>query len=543
MKEILLLFVLIFPLLGLSQINFSTSITAELGESYSEVKAAYKEYFSIANGEFTLSVKVSNAGVTVQKFDGDGTKEIKRHFYEIEEFPKRTKFVKVIYITDEQFYYIFEAYNKSDDNFSVFYRLINTKDAELGEISKLFTTKQLPTSDPGSSQLAEDGFFQPIGIGLPNFKVNISYDKSKIMISWRNKPTIKKDKNNFDVIGMYVYDKLMNQIWGREIKMPYTEAIMDNVSYGVGNQGHTYIFIRHLVEEKYELLVFNEDELIKYDFDIEDDILFLELQIIENQGGNIICAGYYVNSIDYTQVGLLNIATSFNSKGMYCFTFNRDGELLDQKKTEFPFKFIQLCHEYVIDEDDPVSEVGIQGIKMIDFYFLEDGNYVIIGEEQYVVETTYGSKTSSGEVCFGDIIVAKMSKDGEIIWLKRLPKNQVKQNKITSSENIGTKYFHIKENLYFLFVDNAKNATKKLNQEADKYKAGKSGILTAYKVNDQTGNVDKHLILNTKEIGGTSIYNFHVNRASGVTNDKFLTEVYLGNKKDGMIKISIKNNE
>src|SRR3954462_10938859 len=78
--------------------------------------------------------------------------------------------------------------------------------------------------------------FWSIG-GTVNYDFVLSEDKTKFMYDYTLVPKEKKDKINKDIIGLYAFDENLNKLWGGEYKMPYTEAIMDNLGYTLSDDG------------------------------------------------------------------------------------------------------------------------------------------------------------------------------------------------------------------------------------------------------------------------------------------------------------------
>ena len=202
MKTKILLLLLAVPFLLNGQSKLSKAFNITLSNPYAVVDAKDKQYYSVNNGNEILSIKSRGDIVTTQLFSVEGMNEISRKEYE--DFPKYAKFVDIIHIDDEHMYYIYEAYNKKSTTFSVFARVISTADGTFGPNKELFTSASDVIGSPSNSIV----FYGvgPFAIGLPKFKVSLSFDKSKILIDYRTRPENKNDSKNFDRIGMYVFD-------------------------------------------------------------------------------------------------------------------------------------------------------------------------------------------------------------------------------------------------------------------------------------------------------------------------------------------------
>jgi hypothetical protein len=121
-----------------------------------------------------------------------------------------------------------------------------------------------------------------------------------------------------------------------------------------------------------------------------------------------------------------------------------------------------------------------------------------------------------------------------------MPKNQaVLQSNISDLGSLGISYVQGKGAHYILFVDNRKNATLKMDQPAEPHKGGFGGFLTAYKIDDTTGKIDKHSILDLTNIEGLKAYQFNVNRIFEAMDKIFMLEVYIKDKQDMMVKMAL----
>jgi hypothetical protein len=91
-----------------------------------------------------------------------------------------------------------------------------------------------------------------------------------------------------------------------------------------------------------------------------------------------------------------------------------------------------------------------------------------------------------------------------------------------------------------MFIDNPKNTDLPLNKPPVEHKNGSGGYLTAFKVNDATGAVERHTIAELENMDGVKAYQFQVTRITGVADNTFLLEVYKKEKEDAMIKMQLK---
>ena len=541
MKKLLIGLTLLLPIIGIGQVKFSEDFTVELSRPFDVVDAAFKEYFPVNNGTQVLSVKASNEGVMLQLFDVNGMRELGRS--ETKDFQKYAKFIDIIYVNDDNFFFIYEVFHKEERTFSVYKRKITIEDLSIGKAEKLFTTSRTVGTSLGNGYLFTDmPKFNWLGLPIKRkFYVNQSFDKSKIMISYRLKPLNLKDVDNKDVLGMFVYDQGMERLWGKEIKMPYSEAVMNNLAYGVGNRGYGLLMIRKNDTKKYELLGFSDEDNYSLDLDIETDLMFQKFEVREDEEGNFLFSGMYANGID-VKVRWANgdVSTHFNTDGVYLFTLDKDGGMVSKSKIPFELDFIG---QYLTDKQrkrlakrEAEGKAGIRDLRIGDVHINKDGSKIIICERQWFETITTG--TSKTRVfSYTNMVAMKIDKDGSLLWIKKLPK---RQEGATGQGGMGYKYIHGEETHYLVYLDNPKNASLDLESVPYIHKDGKGGYLTAYAISDEDGEVTRHTLFEVKDVDGVKIYQFKVSRVFEVVEGQFLTEVYLKGKKDGMIKMKLR---
>lgn len=547
MKKTLALFFTAFALYSTSQVKLSKDFIVDAGTPFPVVDAAHKQYFGVGDNS-SISIKTQGEIVTIQKFNGATMKEESRKVYE--DFPKYTKVQRIIQ-TNDALYYIFEAYNKGDKTFSVYSRKINIDNGTFEASKVLFTTSR-PVTNAGRDA---DGM-TPIGeadqrlwkMEGTKFDVFQSYDKSKVLVQYRVKPAEKSDAVNKDEIGFYVFDDQMEKVWGGEVKMPHTEKQMNNLAYTVGSDGSAFMLLYLNETKKFELLkIKGAKDVEQYPLAIDGKLVFQRFNLLEDNSGHIICAGYYANGYDYKVNWTGSSAMSFNTNGIYCFKMTHEGDVSDLWNIEFPLELIQQYNtdreQEKIKSRDEAGKAGIADLKMLEFTAQADGSYIIIGEQQYIRNEMVMTSTANVNH-FGHVVITKINSDGTVAWNKKLPKNQAG---VTGDSylpyfegQMSIKYVEGNGAHYILMVDNPKNADLALNKPPLEHKNGAGGYLTAFKVKDSDGSVERHTIAELENMDGVKAYQFKVTRITGVADNTFLLEVYKKDKEDAMIKLELK---
>lgn len=536
-KCILTVGIVFLSLLSIKAQKLSEEIEVDLGKPYQVVDAESKEYIAIGDGS-VISVKIKDTKGFVQKFDATTMKEEGRSEYT--NFPKYTNTQGLINL-DGNFYIIYEAYNKKQKTFSVYSRKINIQNTKLEE-QNLLVTSSRPVINSETATLDNLGqlFYQFV----PKFDVLTSFDKTKLLIRYRLKPASRKDKENYDELGFYVFDKDLNKVQGAEVKMPYTEAEMNNLAFTVGGDGIAYMLARINSSKALELLKINSGEVEAIPLDVNEGLSFDRFDLKENAAGNIVAAAYYANGFEFKMnwTGTGSISTNVN--GIYVFEFNDEGTVLTKKEYEFPVDFIKQSlsskQKSAIEKREKDGKAGILDLRMKTFELNEDGSMIFVGEVCYTKKELYMMSTEN-VTHFGNIVITKLDESGALVWNKKLTKNQaVVANYIKGLNTLGFYFVKGEKDYYMLFVDNAKNAKLNLKVPAEPHKGGFGGFLMAYKVSDSDGEIEKHLLFDLGDIKGTKAYQFDIRRILNVSGQSFLMEIYIKNKKDNMVKMTFK---
>lgn len=557
MKKIIFNIVLFVPLCLLGQeVNLSADFKVTASTPFQVVDAPDKEYIEVGN-DHTISVKSRGERVIIQLFNVLLMKEVQRNEYE--DFPKYTH-VQSILKAGGRLFYVFEAINKEEKTFTVYYREIDIEKGSFKEIKTLFTTKGIVTLVPNRQPVTMFG-----GPVIPKFDVTTSFDGSKILIQYRYKPEVRDDSKNYDELGFYVFDNTFNKIWNKEVKMPHTEEEMNNLAYAINKDGVVYMLSRINADESFELITVSQSEGLKNKrLPVKKGLFFDRFDLRESANGNIIAAGYYANGVE-TKVYWTNInsnlssSKSVNVNGIYVFEISKEGSIV--RDNDYPFS-IELIKKYLSKRQKGKAEkredeglAGINDLVMRNFVLNSDGSIVIIGEVYYKRNggspnrpLTPTNKALQGNrhmqepdtYYWGNIVATKIDANGKLLWSEKMPKNQrVKESSMQIMFGMGISYIQGKGAHYILFVDNRKNAILNIDDDTEPNIGGFGGYLTAYKIDDVTGKIDKHLILDLTDIGGQKAYQFSLNRIFEAKDKTFMLETYIKDKLDMMVKMEL----
>lgn len=533
-KLLILVLLSVIQITAFGQVKLSKDFNITVGTPYKVVDAPSKEYFSDGQGH-TIAVKTDNEKVTIQRYDIGTMKETNRKEYE--DFPPANKLQKIIQAGDK-LYYVFSSFNKKAKQEDLYARIINMNDGTFGTPKLLFSTaKEVAVSSYGETS----GTITMFNMGRPiRFEVHKSFDNSKLLIRYRLKPAEKNDAKNYDVLGFYVFDSNFEKQWGGEVKMPYTEKDMNNIAYGVTKDGRAFMLAFINGTKQFELLNITDDLKVKPNkIDIDGKLVFQELKLVESADGNLTCIGFYANGIDVKVNWTGSAALSYNMNGILDFKMDQNGKVLDKYNFEFP---VELINQYESKREKAKNEkregegkAGINDLKLIDVVLLADGSTIVVGEQQYMRNELHGTSTQTIWY-YGDMVATKFDSKGKLQWMKKLPKTQIG---FKGKGGLSVRFIKGKEASYILYLDNPKNLNLQLSEVPAKHEDEKGGFLTAYKIDDATGAIEKHTVLDIKDIKGTEAYQFKTSRIFDASDKAFMLEIYIKGKEDTMVKMEL----
>lgn len=154
-------------------------------------------------------------------------------------------------------------------------------------------------------------------------------------------------------------------------------------------------------------------------------------------------------------------------------------------------------------------EPQLYNYRLRDFYTLEDGSMVGSLEQYYVYQRmNYDARTSMSTSMYyyyyDHIIAFRISKDGQLIWQKRIPKSQVSIN--DNGELSSYCSFQSEKSLNFIFNDHARNYdegglfNKDVNSIYTFNASRKNSTVAMVKIDLETGNVLREVMTNASEI-------------------------------------------
>ena len=369
----------------------------------------------------------------------------------------------------------------------------------------------ITTASYGYRSKSEDGYYD----------YHVSRDSSKMLIYYNNP---FQGSNTGEKFGVSVLDNQMNQLWSKQLQLPFKDRLYEVERYKVDNRGKVYllgIVYRGQVRAKkrgrpnyeYHLLAYDQgDQYEEYLLNLQDKFI-TDMQFEISRTGEIICAGFYSELGTTSVKGTFYLAIDPNTK-----------EVKKEYYQEFDPKFL----------DDFMSERRAEKGKELSRYHLNqleirrDGGVVLIAEQFYVKEfqdyrsfDPYGSPYYYSprfysmwrypyryynpfydddreiQYNYNDIVVINMRPNGTIQWARKIPKRQ-------RSKNDGGRYSSYsmsvaKGKMFFIFNDNPKNLHKQSHDlKIHNFSKGKESVVVLVSVNGQ-GEVKKEPLFQIKD--------------------------------------------
>ncbi|WP_258104777.1 hypothetical protein [Marinoscillum sp. MHG1-6] len=338
-----------------------------------------------------------------------------------------------------------------------------------------------------------------------NFRLRLSRDSSKVL-AYYNLPYEKTENEKF---GFHVLDQQMNELWKKEITLPYEEGLYEIEDYKIDNKGNVHILGVVYKEKRkakrkgepnynYEILSYymKDGGFDSYPIKLEGKFL-TDMQISIDDNRDIICAGFYSNEGTYSIKGTYFIKVNSKSKLITTSSFKEfDMDFITQNMTE-------RQEEKVEKKAKKGKEVELYQYDLDDIIIREDGGAVLVGEQYYITVVTTPISTGTGGVTYvttyyynyNDIIVINVSPKGEIEWAQKIAKSQ-------STANDGGHFSSytsaiVKDKMYFIFNDHPKNITDPGDRTFN-YTGGKNSMVVLVEV-DSNGNVNKSSLFSTKD--------------------------------------------
>lgn len=532
--------------------KLSDNFDVQVGEMYDETDGGFKSFHKY--NDYVVAVNTQKKDLVVQIFDPETLKE-------------KDRIVHKNFLKDDA-KSGFEGLRRVGDNLILFYskwsrkKQIESLEAQIFSLETLQFSEQIEIIQQQGKIAGSFGVTSSRRWGTINkYSYSTSFDEDQLLIQYRLHPKFRDDSKNKDVIAINVFDSNLKGLWKAQVEMPYTEKKMNNEDFAIDKNGDFFMLAsvyeddstdekkRKEKDANYHLELFkvkkNTKSLVKNEIRIGDKFID-EVLLYEDANGDIVITGTSKNPD--VRKGLNIGKTTGGTTGVFTVKLNEDGSLDSFKSYEFPLEMLnknasrrekkQNKKKQKDDEEEPT----FSGLKINSIVANNDGSFIILGEQRYVIVRTYtsmngGTKTST-TYYYRDILATKIAADGSLVWMHKLPKFQA------GSRGKGTmSYTHLfaGDSHFLVYLDNVKNLNLPDDEFPHKHSDRRGGYLTAYIIDDATGSIKKEAIFNTRDVKGIHLEHFDTDKILSLSSSEMLIEGFEGRSKDFLVKVSAKS--
>lgn len=359
---------------------------------------------------------------------------------------------------------------------------VNTYQAiEIDKVSMLPTDNKI--------DLATVSFENKNRFNSGNFSLDFSSDSSKILVTYM----LPYEKGSPEKFGFKVYDKNFSYIWGNDVELPYEDQLFAMSNFTVDNQGNVYLLgkvyekvakekRREEVNYQYHVFAYSSGKTEPFEYIIDSrSNFFNEIKFTVNDKNEIICFGYYSKELNMASDGTfyLKLDTKTNkviTEKLISFRDYFESKGIFQKNNFYgDYKFKQF-----IQNSDESSTLVAEQYRV---------------ELRVTTSTDQNGRTKTSSTYYyhyDNIMVLKFDKDGNILWIRVVPK--IQDTRDEGGTYMSYSFFHKNDKVY-LFFNQPKVLEKKNGEKSRVYKSSnKYALLNGYSV-DSNGNLSERTTL------------------------------------------------
>ena len=296
------------------------------------------------------------------------------------------------------------------------------------------------------------------------FDLVISRDSSKVML-YNQLPYQKNEPERF---AFRVFDNQFNELWTKDIVLPYNDNQFAVEEYRIDKNGNIYLLgvlyqdrvrVRRQGRPNYQyiILAYSKEGTVVQEYKIDLSEKFItDLTFRIANDGKLVCSGFYSDKGTYS------------IKGTYFFRIDPETKSIFNKNLH-PFDFDFLTEHMTEGRKEKAQKAEESGkvkrstelyqYSLDELILRSDGGALMVAEQYYVYERSYRYFDNTIRYDYyyhyNDIIVVNIRPNGEIEWTSRIPKRQetVNDGGYFSSYAMSI----VKDRLFFIFNDNSRN--------------------------------------------------------------------------------------
>lgn len=298
-------------------------------------------------------------------------------------------------------------------------------------------------------------------------------------------------RNTPEQFAFRVFDQSFNQLWSKEVILPYNDDQFVIEEYRVDDKGNVFLLgvlfqdraqARRQGNPNYQYIILaytnQGNKVDEYKIELRDKFI-TDLTFKISRKGELVCSGFYSERNTYSIKGTYFFKIDAQTKKVYntnlkAFDFEflteymRPGEKRRAEKAEASGNTNRTPELYRYDLDELILRT--------------DGGALLVAEQYYVYERYYrywdGTLRNDYYYNYNDIIIVNIDPTGAIEWSARIPKRQTTLNDGGYFSSYSRAI--VRDRIYFIYNDNARNfSTQNANRTLYNYNGSNSIIALA----------------------------------------------------------------
>lgn len=339
------------------------------------------------------------------------------------------------------------------------------------------------------------------------FGVEVSEDESTLLM-YLGKPY---DKNAAERFGFSVLDSKLNEVWKKDIELPYTEQFFTIEDYQINNDGDVYVLGQEFRENKkervkgkpnykYHIIAYLDKGKKVKDYEINlDDKFITDITYKIAKNGDLICSGLYSKNGTSSVKGAFYMTIDFDTRKIKNNSIKEfDEEFITQGWSE---KSIAKAKKKEIKKDRAIE---LYEYDLRDFVLREDGGAVLLAEQYYVTVTRTTSTDANGNTTtsytyhyhYNDVIIINISPDGKIDWATKIEKYQHSTN---DGGYLSSYVLQVDGDLLHLIYNERNRNYFDKEERKQMKKKDRNARLTVIATIDSKGEYKKEILINVSE--------------------------------------------
>jgi hypothetical protein len=314
------------------------------------------------------------------------------------------------------------------------YGFCTLRDPKL-DITTLYAQEVDPSSLKllGNLRKIAESSFKGMRSGV--FDYEYSRDSSYLMI-YANSELRKNEPEKF---GLHILGAELEEVWAKEVTLPYSESKFLVQDVALDNDGNAFIlgingFQRGLARGRgaptydYRILAYRQDGVEADEYIVSlGDMFLTDMKIDVSPKKDILCAGFY------SERGTWSIKGSF-----FVRIDRKTKEIEKMSAKEFDLDFITMNFTKASENRARKRAANGKNVELYEYSLRDivpraDGGAILLAEQYYVTTVCTTDPKTGFTRCtnyyhYNDVIVVSIDPQGDIEWATKVPKHQVSTN-------------------------------------------------------------------------------------------------------------------